>query len=355
LTTGIKSVARGAAVANNAPMNDGWEHDHAVTFDGVVIPVRATAVRPSWAELPSPLRALVEATAGEQVIGSWSAGTGFTPGFASRLDLADGSRIFVKAASSADDEENGWPLSDAYREEARKLAALPSGIGAPRLLWYRDVELIGIRWIVIALEYVDGTPPRRPWRRGELRLVLDKLAATAPALAQAPPGLTLGRVEDDILDGLDTRLERIGAREHDEELFSEVERLCRQAGQQLTGESIVHLDLRDDNVLIDHAREVWFVDWNWPALGPAWVDLVCLLISVAGDGIDADAIIVEHPTSRDVDPEAVDCLLAVLWAFWEVGRHQEVPKNSPHLRSHQTWYADATATWLRARLRARAQ
>jgi hypothetical protein len=330
-----------------------WERDRVATADGVVIPVRATAVRPSWADLPPSVRALIEATAGKPVVGSWSAGTGFTPGFASRLDLADGSHVFVKAASSADDEENGWPLSDAYRNEARKLAALPAGIGAPRLLWHRDVELDDLRWVVIGLEYIDGTPPRRPWQPGQLQLVLDKLAATAPALAQAPPGLTLGRVEDELLDGLDTRLQKIAALEHDADFLRDIEGLSHHAAQQLSGETIVHLDLRDDNVLIDRDHEVWFVDWNWPELGAPWIDLVCLLISASGDGHDADALLAQHPTTRDVDPRAVDCLLAALWSFWEVGRYHDVPKHSPHLRSHQAWYADATEAWLRARLRTR--
>lgn len=334
-------------------MDHGWERDRVVTSDGVVIPVRATAVRPAWVDLPRSVRALIEAAVGQSVAGSWSAGTGFTPGFASRLDLADGSRVFVKAASSADDEKHGWPLSDAYRDEARKLAALPPGIGAPRLLWYRDVALDGLRWIVIGLEYVHGTPPRRPWQPYQLQLVLDKLATNAPALAQAPPGLELGRVEDQILANLDTHLREIGTVEHDAEFLRDVRQLSHGIGQQLAGESIVHLDLRDDNVLFDQAGEVWFVDWNWPALGAAWIDLVCILISASGDGLDADALLAGHPTTRDVDPGAVDCLLAVLWSFWEVGRHHEVPKHSPHLRNHQVWYADATAAWLRARLRAR--
>ena len=279
-----------------------WERDRVATADGVVIPVRATAVRPSWADLPPSVRALIEDTAGKPVVGSWSAGTGFTPGFASRLDLADGSHLFVKAASSADDEENGWPLSDAYRNEARKLAALPAGIGAPRLLWHRDVELDDLRWVVIGLEHIDGTPPRRPWQPGQLRLVLDKLAATAPALSQAPPGLTLGRVEDELLDGLDARLEKIAALEHDADFLRDIVWLSHHAAQQLSGETIVHLDLRDDNVLIDRHHEVWFVDWNWPELGAPWIDLVCLLISASGDGLDADAVLAQHPTSRDVDP-----------------------------------------------------
>jgi hypothetical protein len=319
----------------------------------VVIPVRATAVRKTWLELPPPVRALVEDVVGQPVVGAWSAGTGFTPGFASRLDLADGRHVFVKAASSADDEESGWPLSHAYREEARKLAALPSGVGAPRLLWHRDADVSGLRWIVLGLEYIDGAPPRRPWQPGELGLVVDKLAANAPALAHAPADLELGRAEDDLLEDVDARLAEIDALEHDQLFLQVVTRLSRDGARELSGDSLVHLDLRDDNVLIDRHSTVWFVDWNWPARGAPWIDLVCLLISAYGDGLDADAVVADHPLTRDLDPHAVDCLLAALWSFWEVGRRQEVPKKSPHLRNHQAWYGDATAAWLRARLRGR--
>ena len=50
-----------------------------------------------------------------------SQGGGFTPGFASVLTCADGSKHFVKAASARAQR----PFADSYREEARKLLVLP--------------------------------------------------------------------------------------------------------------------------------------------------------------------------------------------------------------------------------------
>ena len=42
---------------------------------------------------------MVEERLGSPVVHAESQGSGFTPGFASRLTAADGARLFVKAAS----------------------------------------------------------------------------------------------------------------------------------------------------------------------------------------------------------------------------------------------------------------
>lgn len=339
---------------DRAAANDrAWQADRVTTRSGVVIPVRATARRPLWEQLPPAVRSLVQQQAGAVVLRASSAGTGFTPGFASRLDLDDGRRTFVKAASSADDRLHGWPLSDAYRDEVRKLAALPSGIGAPAVLWHRDVEIADERWIVVGFQYVDGAPPRRPWRLDQLQLVLDKLIDVADALAVVPVELDLETVSAEILDGYADRLAAVRRREGASEWLDRVDELCTDAHDLLAGDNIVHMDLRDDNILIGPEGDVWIVDWNWTVMGPPWVDLVCLLLSARGDGLDAEGLLREHPLSREAEPGAIDALLAVLWSFWAVAATHPVPSHSPHVRHHQKWYLETTESWLRERLSSR--
>ena len=327
-----------------------WQLDSVTTRAGVTIPVRATARRPTWDQLPSSVRQVIEDLAGAAAIGSESAGTGFTPGFASRLDLADGRRLFVKAASSADDALHGWPLSDAYREEVRKLTALPAGIGAPPLLWHRDFHINGVQWVIVGFEYVDATPPRRPWRLAQLRLVLDKLAETATVLTAVPAELGLEPVAAELVGRSVERLAEVRELRGDNAWPAVIEALCDEAFERTAGGSVVHLDLRDDNILISPDGNVWFVDWNWPAVGAPWIDLVCVLLSARGDGIDADALLAEHPLTLAVDPRSIDSLLAVLWSFWALAKTRPVPERSPHLRDHQQWYLDVTEEWLRHRL-----
>ena len=145
-------------------------------------PPGATSRRLEWPFLPPHLRAYVERRCGSPVVEAISQTSGFTPGFASVLVCADGSRHFVKAASVKAQRL----FADSYREEARKLGALPEGVPAPRLLWHLDDD-----WVVLGIEYVDGRNPSRPWQQGDLDAALDALEVVAAELTPAPPEMGL--------------------------------------------------------------------------------------------------------------------------------------------------------------------
>lgn len=109
----------------------------------LTVPQDGTAVRPRWAELPAHVRAVIERRCDASVVDSESMSAGFTPGFASRLHLSDGRRVFVKAA----DDATRSLFADSYREEARKLDLLPESVPAPRLLWSHDAD----GWVALGL------------------------------------------------------------------------------------------------------------------------------------------------------------------------------------------------------------
>ena len=329
-----------------------WQDDRVSTADGTVVPVRKTARRPVWADLPESVRVFIEELVGGAVVDAWSAGTGFTPGFASRLTLADGQRVFVKAASSADDRLYDFKLSDDYRDEAQKLRLMPDGVGAPELLASADTLLADEQWVVLVFAHINGEPPRRPWRPQQLSLVLSQLTQMTTRLTPAPGGFDWVTVEDELVGTLDERLSVVLAEDGASPWLSTITELSAQAPELICGDSLVHMDFRDDNILIDATGAVWVVDWNWPVVGAPWVDLVCLLLSAHGDGIDTDAILASHPLSRDAAPHAINALLAILWSFWAVAVSQPAPASSPHLRDHQRWYLETTRAWLAARLAA---
>jgi len=117
------------------------------------------------------------------------------------------------------------------------------------------------------------------------------------------------------------------------------------------GDTAVHFDMREDNILLTEDGQVLVRDWNWLSLTAPWVDLVGLLISVHGDGPDADALLAEHPLARDVPPRAVDAFLAALAGYFTEAAAQPAFPHSPWIRTHQAWWRDATLSWLALRLR----
>src|SRR5258708_26974596 len=94
-------------------------------------PPPAEGVRLDWLAVPERVRSAMEQWAGSTVVSAISQRTGFSPGVAARLRLADGRRLFVKAVGP---EPN--PYSPAmHRREARIVAALPDSVAVPRLRW----------------------------------------------------------------------------------------------------------------------------------------------------------------------------------------------------------------------------
>jgi len=306
------------------------------------VPHGRTARRLDWLLLPPMLRRQIETRLGSSVVDARSAGAGYTPGFASVLTGADGRRMFVKAASVTAQR----PFADAYREEIRKLRALPSGLPVPRLLWSSDDDV----WVVLGLEYVDGANPARPWRAAGLETCLDTLDVRADALTPAPAALGLVPMTAEAeLGAMLTGWDHVASRHPGWPHLAEATALAAGHAAALAGESLVHTDARDDNFLVTPDGRAVLCDWNWPVLGPAWADSVMLLISASGEGHDVDAILRRRTLTRDVDPEHIDVLLALLAGYFLEARDRPVPNSSPYVRMHQEWFAQATWSWLASR------
>jgi hypothetical protein len=134
-----------------------------------------------WNEIPAPVRAEVEQLIGGPVIKTQNCPGGFSPGFASRLTLADGRRVFVKAMDA-----DTWPLEAIpHRTEARVAAALPSTVPAPQFLGIFDDG----HWTALAFEDIDGTQPPQPWNPTDLGRVVAAVRQLAQAATPSPIAL----------------------------------------------------------------------------------------------------------------------------------------------------------------------
>lgn len=303
------------------------------------VPHGRTARRLTWEFLPPALRQQVESRLGSPVASHTSQDAGFTPGFASVLTGEDGSQVFVKAASRVAQA----PFAAAYAEEARKLRLLSDRVPAPRLLWTIDDD-----WVVLGIEAAPHRRPDRPWSDPDLVRALDLAEEIADRTQETPPGIDLTPVHVD-QPPLLTGWQMIAALEPDWPHLLDAADLATSLPTIPNSDRFVHADLRDDNVLLCDDGRTLACDWNWPGLGPAWLDLVTLLVIAHGDGLPVEEHLASRALTRDVDPEHIDAWLAALCGFMMAARERPSPSSSPYLQTHAFWTAEAAWGWLAER------
>lgn len=329
------------------------------------IPHGRTARRLQWSFLPPLLRRAIEARCGTPVVEAISCDAGFTPGLASVLVGADGSRHFVKAASVRAQR----PFAEAYREEARTLASLPPAAPAPRLLWTLGVAPDGGAvtdgwedWVVLGIEHVDAAAPDRPWRAEDLDLVLTALGEAAAVLTPPPSGLHLAGVAEEFAAWpAHWQHPALARLPH----AADAAALAAGFAAATAGDTLAHTDVRDDNLLLvppsagapgapgitgaGASPRVLLCDWNWPVRGAAWLDSFMALVGPLGDGLDVEAEIARRPVFAGVDPLDLDRFLAALTGYFLAMAELPVPPTSPHLRTHQRWQGEVCWRWLAQR------
>lgn len=307
----------------------------------------ATKTRIGWAELPAQVRAAVEEILGDRVVEAVSQSGGYSPGTADRVRTDAGRRAFVKAVSPAQNDRS----PHLHRTEARIAAALPPHTPAPRLLGSHDDG----DWVALVFTDVEGRHPATPWVAGELDAVLAALATMATALTPTPVTTVPTAAEQLAYDFAGWR--RIAedrpadldpwAGAHLAELVAAAER----GVAALAGDTLCHVDVRADNLLIGPDGMVTVVDWPWACRGPAWLDTVLLLVNVRlHGGHDTEALLRRLPVTAVVDPAAVTGVLAGFAGFFLDAARQPPPVGIPTVRAFQRAQGDALLPWVAERL-----
>jgi aminoglycoside phosphotransferase (APT) family kinase protein len=318
---------------------------HAVHLWIMCCVVNAAGTRIGWVELPESVRAGVEQILGAQVVEAVSQVGGFSPGTADRVRTAGGCRAFVKAVNPDLNERS----AQLHRREARVTASLPASVPAPRLLGVYDDG----GWVALVFEDIEGRNPVTPWRPRELEAVLAALATLAERNAMVEVE-GLPETGTDLAEDLGG-WHRIAANPPevlDPWVRARLPQLCDwadRARQVLTGNSLVHTDIRADNLLVRPDGGVVIVDWPWATRGPAWFDTLALLINARlHGGHDVEALLRAH-TPAGTDPEDLTCVLAGLAGYFLDASYQPAPAGLPTVRAFQAVEATAALGWLRQR------
>jgi aminoglycoside phosphotransferase (APT) family kinase protein len=301
--------------------------------------------RLQWEQLPRALQTTLEALVGARVVASSSGTGGYSPSLASRCDLDDGRRVFVKAVSAAQNPETPGML----RREVDVTRLLPPEVPAPSLLHSFDDE----DWVAAVFEYVEGRAPLHPWRNDELRAVCD----AAMRLGEVSVGDELHAVlplAQDRLAPLFDKWETLTASPPagiDPWIAANLDVLAKlESGWRdaVAGDSLLHNDVRSDNTLIEQSGRVVFVDWAHPCIGASWVDLVCMVPSVVLEGGRPEDVLA--PAGASMDDAAVDALLAAILGYFVERGTQPDPPGLPTVRAFQRAQGEVTLRWLRTRL-----
>jgi hypothetical protein len=309
----------------------------------------AQGVRVAWEELPGRVRSAVESRLGAKVRKVEPRAGGFSPGFAGILEDAHGGRTFVKAVGPRPNPE----APEIYRHEVLNLGRLPTGLPVPKFLWSWDHN----GWVALGLEVVEGRHPRLPWERAELDQVLRGWKVLADLLTPAPPGFpslsergtglfvgwrTLASTGGLPTDPLAPRLDP-WAVEH----LAELGRVESEWPAACRGNTLLHFDLRADNVLLTD-RGAIFVDWPHACVGASWVDPLAMLPSVAMQGGPPPwELWGRIPGTENVDPHATLVVTTAIAGFFLSRSLRPPPPGLPTVRRFQRAQGDRALEWLR--------
>ncbi len=321
---------------------------------GDALPVSSPgSPRLPYADLPAGLRAAVDGALGSPVVAVSPRTGGFSAGPAAVLTCASGRRVFVKAV--------GTPIDpgtlELVRREGRTAALLPASLPVPALVAQVDHDdPDGSAWTALLLEEVGGAVPVTPWTVEAARAVLaDVVACTAAATPCPVPDLPpFSAAVADELSRWALLVDEPPAdltgweRAHLDRLVCVPDRLLDRGG--CVGDSLVHTDLRADNLLVTPDGSTVLLDWAWACVGPAWVDPVLLALDMAvHGGLDPQALVEDLPAVRAADPRDVTDVLAGLTGMWGVSMRRPAPPHMPTLRSFQRRFHDAALTWVQRR------
>lgn len=255
--------------------------------------------RLTWAELPSAVQNWVQETKGSTVLTAESQNSGFSLGTADRLTFADGTHAFLKAVNEAEQAQT----AALNRSEIKAIQMLPTTAPVASLLASYDQD----GWVALLLEDIEGHHPEH-WIEEEILAglrALDHIAKLSIDDASELDELTesIGEETYESWEKIAALPLHRGLYEHlaDHPLLAELETMFddlneRAAGfaqtiretVDLTGNSMVHTDIRADNILIKDSGEAVIIDWPWACHGAGYFDSVALLANIVAQGGDFD-------------------------------------------------------------------
>jgi hypothetical protein len=288
------------------------------------------------------VRRAIEDRIGGTVVEAITQPGGFSPGMTARVRTRDGRRCFVKAVSElANPETPGM-----HRREAAVVAALPREAAVPRLLWSYDED----GWVALGFEDIEGRMPAQPWRRDELRMVVEGLHRLHDVLTPSPIASTTAA------DAFATHIRGWGELKESKAALEHwssrnIDRLIdleAKTPAAVSGRTLLNFDVRADNILIAGER-VYFVDWPWARIGPPFVDWLAFVPSVSMQGGPRPSELLRRAKLDEVSDGDINAVIASLTGYFLAHSRRPPPPGLPTVRAFQAAQGEVALAWLRER------
>jgi hypothetical protein len=310
-------------------------------------PPFAAGVHLPWASVPADVHEWAADIGGGTPLRVQDLAGGFSPGAIARLSFRGHPDVFFKAVGA----ELNAVSPDMHRREGLVSATLPLSPLLPRLLASYDDG----QWVALAFAVIEGRLPHHPWNDAELTLALEALGHLHEVLTPSP-SMDVATTGEHLLSNF-CGWERLAAMVHppatlDEWSRRHLEQLAVVAADwpaASTGQTLLHGDLRSDNMLLG-ADGVVFVDWPHASVGSPVLDLVEWAPSVSLEGgPDPETLLARHAPSRRAEPEAVTALVAAVAGYFTEHSLLPPPPGLPSLRAFQGAQGQVARAWLQRR------
>jgi hypothetical protein len=289
---------------------------------------RAVGVRIGYDAVPAAVRDWVDETLGSPVVAAAEQVGGMSPGCATRLTCADGTRAFVKAVGA---ELNAETMR-LFRREVAVLDHLGEHeLWASLLASYDDGA-----WVALLIEDVEGRHPDFT-DEAELASVLTGVDGLSTVLRErgVPASVDLIDVSDVFgkwATSLDALVDAAPGPPVPDWLRGDphgwADVLREHAVRPMPDP--VHWDIRIDNLLRRPGGEIVFLDWGTTARGPAWVDALLARLERV-DEPWFDIAVRSCPALAEAGDEVVTAFLAGFGAHMAVRSVIAVDVNLPTL------------------------
>jgi hypothetical protein len=321
--------------------------------------------KPSWSDVPIELREALARLAGAPFVDATIAWGGYGPSATFILTTADNRKLFIKGTHPGFTEmgTKAFFTELSYYESLPELAEFgPTFRGAAH---HED-------WHLMMLDYVERTREVPPWTDDAVESTLAMLArfhAGTPARAHEILPLAEQQVESISFTSLYggnsgwKALADIRRREEFLALFLDYTDTARWLDAHLADfigleaeashiggpRAWVHHDVRSDNLLFSDSGEPLLVDFPYLAIGPALMDVVCFLPSLAGEGgpQPAEALrLYERMSGHSFDARDIAITIAAVAGFFATRAGQPDLPGLPRLRWVQKLQLFPSLEWL---------